>query len=102
MRKLDHPECQTEQSIFPELGQHLHSRELIWQTISDTAALKFRRMGSPSTRLSSDDLLLSQASNAWTVGASVDDVFTLYTVGGMVRTVGSTANALSLEMVRAY
>jgi hypothetical protein len=50
--------------------------------------------------LSFDALLLSRASNAWTVGASNDDVSTLSTLGGVVQIGGTTTDALPPGMVR--
>jgi hypothetical protein len=47
--------------------------------------------------LSSDALLPSRATNAWAMGTSTDDVSTL---GGVVRSVGSAADALSPRMVQ--
>jgi hypothetical protein len=58
---------------------------------------KFRRLGSPSAGLPSDTVLLGRATNAWAIGASADDVSTL---GGMVRSMGSTTDALLAGMVR--
>jgi hypothetical protein len=70
--------------------------------ISDSATSKFRRIGSLSARLSSGALLPSWAANAWVVGASADDVSTLSSFGAVVRTMGATADALLLGMVRTY
>jgi hypothetical protein len=50
--------------------------------------------------LPSDTLLPSQATNAWAVGASADDVSTLSTLGELVGTVGSAADALPHWMIR--
>jgi hypothetical protein len=59
--------------------------------ISDSAVSKFRVSELSSARLSSGALLLDRATNAWAVRISVDDVSTL---GGVVRIMGSTADAL--------
>jgi hypothetical protein len=67
--------------------------------ISDSGAGKFRRSGSSSARLSSDAILPGQATNAWAMGASTDDVSTL---GCVVRTMGATTDALQSGMVRTY
>jgi hypothetical protein len=69
--------------------------------ISDIAALKFRRSGSSSARLSFDALLPGQATNAWAMGASADDVDTLSSLGGVVWTMGTTTDALPPGKVRA-
>jgi hypothetical protein len=45
--------------------------------------------------LLSDALLPSGATIAWAMGASTDDLPTLPTLGGVVRTVGFAADALS-------
>jgi hypothetical protein len=50
--------------------------------------------------VSYDALLLDRATNVGAVGAFVDDVPTLSTLGRMVWTVGFAANALSPGMVR--
>jgi hypothetical protein len=101
--KLDHPEYQTGQFSFLELGQHICSRELIRQTILDSAVSKFRKSGSTSARLSSNALLTSRATNAWAMGAFVDHVPALSSLGGVVRTTGATAtDALPPGMVRTY
>jgi hypothetical protein len=60
---------------------------------------KFKRTWPSSKGLSSDASLPSQATNAWTLGASDDDVSTL---GGVVQTVDSTNDALSPGIVRVY
>jgi hypothetical protein len=49
-----------------------------------------------SAGVSFDGLLLGWATNAWAMGASVDDVFTL---GGVVWIVGSAIDALPPDMV---
>jgi hypothetical protein len=63
-RKLDHSEYQIVHSSFPKSGQHLYSRELVWQAIQDSTTVKFRRSGSSSTELSSGSSLPNQATNA--------------------------------------
>jgi hypothetical protein len=90
VQKPDHPECQTGQSNFPELGQHLYSQEIIRQAVQDSTTVKFRRMESSSIGLSSGALLPSRATNAWAMGASVDDVSTLSTLGMVVWTLVRT------------
>jgi hypothetical protein len=62
--------------------------------------IELRRVGSSSMGVSSDALLPGRATNAGTMGTSVDDVSALPTLGGVVWTVGSTADALSHRMVR--
>jgi hypothetical protein len=99
-QKLGHPEYQNGQSNFPGLGQHIYNWELIQQTILDSAVTKFKRPGSSSARLSSDTLLPGQATNAWVVGTSTDDIPALSTLGGVVRTMGPAADALPPGMVR--
>jgi hypothetical protein len=101
-QKLDHPESQTRQSSFPELGQQLCSRELIWQTILDSNVPKFRKSISSSARVSSDASHPSRATNAWAMGGSVDDVPALPSLGGVVRTMDTTTYALPPMMVRTY
>jgi hypothetical protein len=98
----DHLEFQTKESDFPESGQHHYSRELIQQMISDSTTSNFRRSGSSSTRLSSVALLPGRATNVWAVGATTDDVSTLSSLGGVVRTMDATANAHPPGMVRTY
>jgi hypothetical protein len=88
------------QSSFPVSGQHIYSQELIRQMISDSATVMFRRSGTSSARLPSGALLPGRATNAWAVGTSTDDVPALSTFGGVVRTMGSTADALPPGMVR--
>jgi hypothetical protein len=85
---------------FPGSGQHIYSRELVCQTISDSAVVKFRRPGSSSVRLLSGALLPDWATNAWSVGTSTDDIPTLSTLSRVVRTMGSVVNALPPGMVR--
>jgi hypothetical protein len=68
--------------------------------ILDSTAVKFRRLGSSSVGLPSGTLLPSRATNAWAVGASADDVSTLSTLGELVGTVGSAADALPHWMIR--
>jgi hypothetical protein len=101
-QKSDHLEYQTGQSDFLESGQHLYSWELIRQMILESTTVKFRRSGSSSPRLSSNALLLGRATNAWGMGAYVDDVTTLSSLGGVVWTVGSTTNALPSGVVRTF
>jgi hypothetical protein len=101
-RKSNHPESQTGQSDFPELGQHICSRVLVQQVISNPTTTTFRRSGASSPRLSSGVLLSCRATNAWAMGASVDDVPTLSSLGGVVRSMGATTDALSPRMVRTY
>jgi hypothetical protein len=62
--------------------------------ISDSAVSKFRVSELSSARLSSGALLLDRATNAWAVRISVDDVSTLSSLGGVVRIMGTTADAL--------
>jgi hypothetical protein len=68
--------------------------------ILDPKVAKFKRSRSSSPRLSSDALLSGQATNAWAMGTSVDDVSTLSSLGGVVRSMGATTNALPPRMVR--
>jgi hypothetical protein len=69
--------------------------------ISDSAASKFRRSESSSTRLSSGALLPVWATTDWAVEAFTDDVLALSSLGGVVQTMGATAtDALSPVMVR--
>jgi hypothetical protein len=98
-QKMGHPEYQIGQFGFHESGQHLYSRELVRQTISDSTTSKFRRLGSSSARLSSGALLPGQAANAWVMGTSTDDVSNLSSMGEVVRNIGATANALPPGMV---
>jgi hypothetical protein len=79
---------------FPGLGQYFYGTKLIWQPIQDTAATKFKRSGSSSTGASYDALLPDRATNAWAVGISADDVSALSTLGVVVRSMDSAANAL--------
>jgi hypothetical protein len=102
VRKLDHPESQIGQSSFPGLGQHICSRELIRQAIPDTTTAAFRRSGASPPRLSSGASLFGRATNAWAMGASADDVPTLSSLGGLVRSMGATIDALPPGMVRTY
>jgi hypothetical protein len=51
-------------------------------------------------KIITDALLPNRATNAWAVGASVDDVPTLSPMGGVGWAMGATANALSPGMVR--
>jgi hypothetical protein len=99
-QKLDHLKSQIGQSGFPESGQHVCSRELIQQAIQDSIMVKLRRSGSSLVGLPSSALLLGQATNTWAVGASVNDVSTLSTLGGVVRTMRSAVDALPPGMVR--
>jgi hypothetical protein len=62
--------------------------------ISDPTTATFRRSRASPLRLSSSTLLSDQATNAWAVGASTDDVPTLSTLGGVVRSMGATTDAL--------
>jgi hypothetical protein len=101
-QKLDHPESQTRQSSFLQSGQHLYSRELVQQKISDPTAAKFRRSGSSSPRLSFGALLSGRAINAWAMGTSADDVPALSSLGGVVRFMGVTTDALPPGMVGTY
>jgi hypothetical protein len=87
-------------SGFPGSCQYFYGRKPIQQSIQNTVVTKFRRSGSSSTGASSDALLLNRATNAWVVGASADDVFSLFTLDGVVRSMDSVANALPPEMVR--
>jgi hypothetical protein len=64
--------------------------------------MKFRRSEWPSVGLPSSTLLPDWTTNAWVVGASTNDVFALSTLGEVVWTVGSTADALPPGMVRTY
>jgi hypothetical protein len=75
----------------------MYSREFIQQVIPDSTTVKFRKSGSSSARLPSSTLLPGQATNAQAMGASPDDVSTL---GSVIWTVGSAADALSLGMVK--
>jgi hypothetical protein len=87
-------------SGFPESGHYFCGRKLVQQTIQDTAVTKFRRLRLSSIGASSGALLLDRSTNAWTVGPSVDDVSSLSTFGGVVRSMDSTANALPPRIVR--
>jgi hypothetical protein len=99
-QKLDHPDSQIGQSNFPESGQHIYSWELVWQAISDPTIATFRRTGASPPRLSFSASLSSRVTNAWAVGASADDVPTLSSLGGVVRSMGATTDALPPGMVR--
>jgi hypothetical protein len=77
-----------------------NSRELILQAVQDSTTAKFRRSGSSSAGLPSDTLLPGQTTNAQAMGAFADDVSVLSTLGGVVWTVSSVADALSSRMVR--
>jgi hypothetical protein len=68
--------------------------------ISDSIASRFRRLGSSSARLSYSTLFLGQATNAWAMETSTDDVSTLSSLGGVVRTMGIATNALQPRMIR--
>jgi hypothetical protein len=70
--------------------------------ILDHAVTKFRRLGSSIARLSSSALLSGQATNAWAMGASTDDVSTLSFLGGVVWTMDTTTDALLPVIVRTY
>jgi hypothetical protein len=72
----------TRPSDFPGSGPYFCGRKLVWQPIQDTAATKFRRLGSSSIGASYDTLLSDRATNACVVGASADDVSALSTLGG--------------------
>jgi hypothetical protein len=99
-RKLDHPKSLIGQSSFPKSCQHIYTWELVRQAISDPTTVAFRRSGASPPRLSFGVSLSGQATNAWVVGASIDDVPTLSSLGGVVRSMGATTDALSLGMVR--
>jgi hypothetical protein len=99
-QKPDHPEFQTEQSNFPELGQYICSRELIQEAIQDATMVEFRRLGSSLAGLSFGALLPGWVTNAWAIGGSTDGVSALSTLGGVVRSMSSTTDALSPGMVR--
>jgi hypothetical protein len=64
--------------------------------------VKFRRSGSSSIGESSGAILPDRATNALAMEASTDDVFALSTLGGVVRSMDSAANALPPEMVRTH
>jgi hypothetical protein len=68
--------------------------------ISNSTAVKFRRSGSLSARLSSTALLFGRVANAWVMGTSADDVSTLSSLSGVVRIMGGTTDALPPGMVR--
>jgi hypothetical protein len=70
--------------------------------VLDPTAVKFIRTGLSSIRSSSSALLPGRATNTWGMGTSADDVPALSTLGRVVRTLGFAADALPLEMVRAY
>jgi hypothetical protein len=70
--------------------------------ISESIALKFRRLRLLSARLSSSFLLPSQATNAQTMGASADDVPALSSLCGVVWSMGTTIDALPPGMVGTY
>jgi hypothetical protein len=57
-------------------------------------------MGASPPRLSSDASLSGRATNAWVMGASADDVPTLSSLDGVVRSMGTTTDALPPGMVR--
>jgi hypothetical protein len=59
--------------------------------------MKVKRLGSSSMGLSSSTSLPDRATNAWAVWASADDLSTL---GGVVQTVGSAADAFPPGMVK--
>jgi hypothetical protein len=61
---------------------------------------KFRSSESSSIGASSGTLLPDLATNAWAVGASADVVSIFSTLGGVVWTMCSTADALSPRMVK--
>jgi hypothetical protein len=98
--KPNHLKSQTRQFDFPKSGHHLYSRELVWQAIQYSTTAQFRRSGSSSMGLSFGASLPNWVTNAQTMGIFIDDVPTLSTLGGEVRTVGSIADALPPEMVR--
>jgi hypothetical protein len=70
--------------------------------ISDSTVVKFRRSRPSLARLSSGTLLPGRATNAWAVGAFTNDVSTLSSLGGVVRIVGSTTDALPSRMARTF
>jgi hypothetical protein len=55
-----------------------------------------------SARVSSGALLPGQATKAWAMGASADDVPTLSSVGRVIRAMDTTTDALPPRMVRTY
>jgi hypothetical protein len=67
-----------------------------------SSSTQFRRPESSSTQLSSSALLPHRATNVWAMGASVDDVSTLPSLDGVVRTMGSATNALPSRMDRTF
>jgi hypothetical protein len=87
-------------SDFPGSGQYFYCRKLIQQPIQDTAVTKFRRLGSSSIGASSSALLPNQATNAWAMGASANDVSALSTLDKVVRSVDSASNAFSPRVTR--
>jgi hypothetical protein len=98
-RKSDHPESQIGQSGFSKSDQHICSWELVWQEVSNPTTTAFIRSGASPPRLSSGAPLFCRATNAWAVGASADDVPSLFSLGGVVRSMGATTDALPLRMV---
>jgi hypothetical protein len=85
---------------FPRSGQYFSGRKFIQPTTQDTIAVKFRRSGASSTGASFSALLPDRATNAWSVGASTDDVSSLSSLGRVVRFVDSLANAFSPRVAR--
>jgi hypothetical protein len=63
---------------------------------------KFKTSKSSSTGASSGVLLPDRAANAWAMGASVDDVPILSSLGRVVWVINTTTDALSPRMVRTY
>jgi hypothetical protein len=63
---------------------------------------KFRSSGLSLTGALSGALLPDQATNAWVMGASTDDVPVLSSLGWVVRAMDTTTDALSPRMVRTY
>jgi hypothetical protein len=61
---------------------------------------KFRRLGSSSERVSFGTLLPGRATNVWAMGVYADDVSAMSTLGRVVWTLGSTADAFSPRMVK--
>jgi hypothetical protein len=87
---------------FPGSGQYLYDSKLIRQPIQDTCMTNFRSSESKSIGASSSVLLPDRATNTWAMGAFVDDVPALSSLGRVVRAIDTTIDALSTRMVRTY
>jgi hypothetical protein len=92
----------TRSSGFPGSSQYFYSRKLVWQPIQDTTMTKYRRSRSSLIGALFDALLSDRATNAWAMGTSVDDVFALSTLDGVVWFMDSAIDALTLKMVKIF